>query len=66
MKIMSYVELTPAQIKTIEALGEVIVRKAPLRPTVVATIRTFQQQNVKLTIDADGVIENVEVQYDCL
>ena len=61
MKIMSYVELTPAQEKTIEALETVMVRTSLIQPTVVATIRTFQVQGVKLTIGADGVIQHVEV-----
>ena len=62
MKIMSYVELTPAQEKTLEALETVTVRTSLIQPTVVATIRTFQVQEVKLTIGADGVIQHVEVQ----
>ena len=66
MKITSYVELTPAQEKTIEALERVTVRTSLIRPTVVATIRTFQVQEVKLTIDADGVITSTEVQDECL
>ena len=61
MKITSYVELTPAQEKTLEALETVIVRTSLIQPTVLATIRTFQVQEVKLTIDADGVIQHVEV-----
>ena len=66
MKITSYVELTPAQEKTLEALERVTVRTSPIRPTVVATIRTFQVQEVKLTIDADGVITSTKVQDECL
>ncbi len=66
MKIMSYAELTSAQEKTIEALERVTVRTSLIQPSVVATIRTFQSQEVKLTIDADGIIENVEVKYDSL
>jgi len=62
VKIMSYVELTPAQEKTLEALETVTVRMSLIQPTVVATIRTFQVQEVKLTIGADGVIQHVEVQ----
>lgn len=62
MKIMSYIELTPAQEKTLEALETVTVRTSLIQPTVVATIRTFQVQEVKLTIGADGVIQHVEVQ----
>jgi len=62
VKITSYVELTPAQEKTLEALETVIVRTSLIQPTVVATIRTFQAQEVKLTIDANGVIQHVEVQ----
>jgi len=66
VKIMSYVELTPAQEKTIEALETVTVRTSLLQPTVVATIRTFQVQEVKLTIDANGVITGAEVRDECL
>jgi len=44
----------------------VTVRTALIRPVVVATVRTFLAQEVKLTIDADGIIESVEVQYDSL
>ena len=62
MKITSYVELTPAQEKTLEALETVTVRTSLIQPTVVATIRTFQVQEVKLTIGADGVIQHAEVQ----
>lgn len=66
MKITSYVELTAAQEKAIEALDTVVVRTSLIQPTVVATVRTFQAQEVKLTIDADGIIENAEVQFDSL
>ena len=66
MKITSYVELTPAQEKTIEALETVSVRTALIKPAVVATIRTFAAQEIKITIAADGGIEDVEVQYDSL
>ncbi|GAI70583.1 unnamed protein product [marine sediment metagenome] len=62
MKITSYVELTPAQEKTLEALETVTVRTSLIQPTVVATIHTFQVQEVKLTIGADGVIQHAEVQ----
>ena len=66
MKITSYVELTPAQEKTIEALETVTVRTFLIQPTVAATIRTFQMQEIKLTIAADGVITGAEVQDECL
>jgi len=62
VKITSYVELAPAQEKTLKALETVIVRTSLLQPTVVATIRTFQAQEVKLTIDTNGVIQHVQVQ----
>jgi len=62
VKITSYVELTPAQEKALEALETVTVRTSLIQPTVVATIRTFQVQEVKLTIDADGVITSTEEQ----
>jgi len=66
VKITSYVELTPAQEKTLDALETVIVRSPLSQPAVVATIRTFQGQEVKLTIDVDGVITSVGVQDECL
>ncbi len=62
MKIISYVELTAAQEKALEALERVTVRSPLIQPSVVATIRTFQAQEVKLTIDANGIIQNVQVQ----
>jgi len=62
VKITSYVELTPAQEKTLEALETVIVRTSLIQPTVVATIRTIHGQEVELTIGADGVIQHVGVQ----
>lgn len=66
MKIISYVELTAAQVKTLEAMETVVVRTSLIKPTVVATIRTFQAQNIKITIDADGVVEHMEVGFDSL
>ncbi len=66
MKITSYVELTAAQEKTLESLETVTVRTSLIKPYVVATIRTFQAQNVRLTIDADGIVNHVEVQFDSL
>ena len=62
MKITSYVELTPAQEKTLEALERVTVRSPLIQPSAVATIRTFQAQEVKLCIDTNGIIQNVQVQ----
>ena len=66
MKITTYVELTPAQEKTISALETVTVRTALVKPAVVVTIRTFAAQEVKITIAADGGIDNVEFRYDSL
>lgn len=59
MKIISYVDLTPAQMKAIEAFESVVVRTSLLDPTVVATFTTFQGQQVRVTIDGAGVIEYV-------
>lgn len=61
MKIMSYVELTPAQMKSIEAFEKVVVKTSILNPTVVATFTTFQRQQVEVTIDGSGVIEHVSL-----
>lgn len=60
MKIISYVPLTPAQEKTLDALSDrVEVRAALFAPNVIATIKTFQAQEIKINIDANGVIECV-------
>ncbi|GAH55247.1 unnamed protein product [marine sediment metagenome] len=59
MIIISFVELTPAQKRVLEGLQNVTVRVALINPYVVATVRTFQQQEVKLTLDPNGVIEHV-------
>jgi len=47
-------------------LETVTVRTSLIQPTVAATIRTFQMQEIKLTIAADGVITSAEVQDECL
>ena len=63
MKVISYVPLTPAQEKTLDALSDrVEVRTALLTPNVIATIRTFQAQEIKINIDAKGVIQRVGLQ----
>jgi len=56
MKITTFVELTPAQEKVLEDFQTVLVRTALSKPYVVATFTTFQRQEVKLTLDADGLI----------
>jgi len=61
MKIITYVELTPAQECVLDGLQNVTVRTALQNPFVVATVRTFQHQEVKLTLDPNGVIEHVEL-----
>jgi len=66
MKILSYVELTEAQKKTLEAMEDVTVRPFISRKTVMATFRTFQAQNLKVELDADGVIVSTEVHIDSL
>jgi hypothetical protein len=63
MKVISYVPLTPAQEKTLDALSDrVEVRTALLTPNVIATIRIFQAQEIKINIDANGVIQRVGLQ----
>ncbi len=62
MKILSYVELTPAQERVLNDLENVTVRTALIKPVVVATVRTFQAQAVKLVIDEAGVIQNVMLE----
>jgi hypothetical protein len=62
MLITSFVELTPAQRLVLEAFDSIEVRTALLKPSVVATIKTFQAQDIKVTIDANGIIENVDLQ----
>ena len=62
MKIVSYVELTPAQERSIEGMQDCAVRTALVSPLVVATFTTFLAQKVKLTIDANGVIQHVGLE----
>jgi citrate synthase len=59
VKIISYVELTKAQESAIEALESVVVQTSLIKPTVVAGIKTFQGQEVKIVINEAGVIESV-------
>lgn len=62
MKIVSYVELTPAQERTLDDFDKLTVRTSLLKPTVIATIKTWQGQEIKATIDAAGVIELVALE----
>ena len=62
MLIISFVELTPAQRLVLEAFESIEVRTALVEPSVVATIKTFQAQNIKVTIDANGVVQHVHLQ----
>lgn len=59
MKITTYVELTPAQEHTLQDFQSVVVRAELPDPVVVATFHTFQAQDVKVTIDKNGVIKSV-------
>jgi hypothetical protein len=62
MKILTYVPLTKAQEATIGAFESVEVRTALIKPVVVATFQTFQTQEVKVSINEDGVIVNIYVE----
>jgi len=62
MLITSFVDLTPAQRLVLEGFESVEVRTALLKPCVVATIKTFQGQEIKVTLDANGVIQHVDLQ----
>jgi len=62
MEITAYVELTEAQRRVLGDFQKVTVRTALCEPVVVATITTFQQQNIQLTIDANGIIQKVKVE----
>jgi hypothetical protein len=61
MKIISYVPLTPAQIRFFDDLEHAEVRAALIAPDVVATIKTFQGQQIQLAIDESGVIKHLEL-----
>ena len=61
MKITTYVPLTPSQEKTIEAFEKVEVRTSLAKPTIVATFTTPELQEVKVTINSLGIIENVSL-----
>jgi hypothetical protein len=59
MKITSYIPLTKMQEETLEAFERVEVRTSLIEPTVIATFTTPEQQEVKVTINSLGIIENV-------
>ncbi len=59
MEITTYVELTEAQRRVLGDFQKVTVRTALCEPVVIVTITTFQQQNIQLTIDANGVVQKV-------
>lgn len=59
MEIRSYVDSTAAQEKAIKCFERVEVRTALIKPSVVVTIRTFQRQAIKVTLDANGIIQHV-------
>jgi len=59
MKIISYVELTVAQITAIEGFKDAVVRTALSKPYVQVTFKTFQGQEVKITLDEAGVIQSI-------
>lgn len=61
MRIVSYVSLTPAQVRLFDDLEHVEVRTALISPDVIATIKTFQDQRIQLTIDESGVIKHLEL-----
>jgi len=61
MKITSYVPLTPSQEKTLESFEKVEVRTDLTKPTVVATFTTPELQEIKVTINSLGIIENVSL-----
>jgi len=59
VNIISHVCLTPAQIKAIDGFQFAVVRTELSKPCVVVTFTTFQAQEVKVTLNKAGVIENV-------
>jgi hypothetical protein len=66
MKVMSYVELTAAQIRTIDDLEKVVVTlsiasSSPRESVVMATITTFQQQKINLIIDTFGIVRSISI-----
>ena len=61
MNIITHVELSQAQEKTLKAFKRVVVRATLTHPVVIATFDTFQAQQVKLTIDSNGVIKEVNL-----
>ena len=61
MMITTYIELNPAQESAIKSFENVTVRTALIKPYVVATFKSFNGQEVKVTIDDMGIITHVEV-----
>lgn len=59
MNITTFIDLTPAQEHTLMDFAKVVVRANLGKAVAVATFTTFQAQEVKVTLDANGVIEDV-------
>jgi len=61
MKIISHVPLTKSQEATIESFEKVEVRTSLIEPTIIATFTTLELQEIKVTINSLGIIENVSL-----
>lgn len=61
MKIISYAPLTRMQEETLKIFERVEIRTSLIAPTVVATFTTPELQEVKVTINSLGIIENASL-----
>lgn len=62
MKITTYVPLTRGQDIVLDDFQKIEVRVATSSPnSVIATIRTFEQQEIRITINSAGYIESIKL-----
>ncbi len=61
MKIISYIPLTRMQDAILDEFQKIEVRPALTKPSVVATIKTSLRQEIKVTINSEGIIEHVKL-----
>ena len=62
MRITAYVPMSKAQEQVLDDLQRISVRAALVQPWVEATVKTFQGQLIKLSINESGVIQNVWIE----
>ncbi len=60
MKITTYVPLTRGQDALLDDFNKIEVRPIN-KTTAIATVKTFLQQKIEITINSEGIVEHVEI-----